>query len=180
MALKDWFKSDAERLGRTVPSLLASVSPTAAPTVSHDSARSQRLMERLPRGADVTGAVRGWSSISLMGANRSDLMGDGSGPRWPVLGLFGLLRRAALQLSDGPMDPHAIGTRLLVPDHSSAVNTRTTCVFPVVRAKRAPHFRPVKPSLPIFGFGSLSSQSALQLTRPNSDRAHTASSGEPQ
>ncbi len=53
MALKDWFKSDAERLGRTVPSLLASVSPTAAPTVSHDSARSQRLMERLPRGADV-------------------------------------------------------------------------------------------------------------------------------
>ena len=53
MAIKDWFKSDAERLGRSVPSLLGPELPASAPAVSHDAGRAQRLMERLPRGADV-------------------------------------------------------------------------------------------------------------------------------
>ncbi len=53
MAFKDWFKSDAERLGRSVPSLLGPEMPASAPAVSHDAGRAQRLMERLPRGADV-------------------------------------------------------------------------------------------------------------------------------
>ena len=53
MAFKDWFKSDAERLGRSVPSLLGPEIPASAPAVSHDAERAQRLMDRLPRGADV-------------------------------------------------------------------------------------------------------------------------------
>ncbi len=53
MALKDWFKSDAERLGSSVPSLLPPEPTSLSATASHDRERAQSLMDRLPRGADV-------------------------------------------------------------------------------------------------------------------------------
>lgn len=53
MAIKDWFKSDAERLAWKVPQRLDDARPAAGMSVAFDAQRAQQIVERLPRGADV-------------------------------------------------------------------------------------------------------------------------------
>jgi type IV secretion system protein VirD4 len=53
MSFKDWFRSDAERLGRAVPSLLMPEPAASTVAVSHDPKHAQDVLNRLPRGADV-------------------------------------------------------------------------------------------------------------------------------
>lgn len=53
MALKDWFKSDAERLGWKVPDVATTRAPEHGIRVSHDAQRAHQIVDSLPRGADV-------------------------------------------------------------------------------------------------------------------------------
>lgn len=53
MSFKDLFKTPAERYGRTVPTLSAAPRAATGPALSLDSSGSSRVVDRLPRGADV-------------------------------------------------------------------------------------------------------------------------------
>lgn len=53
MAIKDWFKSDIERLSRPVPERTSASAETDAHLLGTSQHGIQQIMERLPRGADV-------------------------------------------------------------------------------------------------------------------------------
>lgn len=53
MGIKDWFRSDAERLGRSVPTLMSPEAFDNDRMVSHDASQARAVVDRLPRGTDV-------------------------------------------------------------------------------------------------------------------------------
>ncbi|MEQ1694828.1 MAG: type IV secretory system conjugative DNA transfer family protein [Hyphomicrobiaceae bacterium] len=53
MGIRDWLKSDAERLGQSVPELTPVAPPRDAAIVGAGDGNAERITDRLPRGADV-------------------------------------------------------------------------------------------------------------------------------
>ena len=53
MAIKVWFKSDAERLAWRVPELRGDAQDASGYVASHDPQRAAEMLDRLPRGGDV-------------------------------------------------------------------------------------------------------------------------------